>query len=87
MYRKGVSYMERTPHNGDQVFEVSIYNKEVRSLVKENMSHDFFDDHWADEQIRDVLAETADEARQLVGNRFPADEGFVIASVKPLQMT
>ena len=78
--------MERTPHNGDQVFEVSIYNKEVRSLVKENQSHDFFDDHWADEQVRDVLAETADEARQLVGQRFPSDEGFVIASVKPLQM-
>ncbi|MBO6520908.1 MAG: hypothetical protein JJ900_06770 [Rhodospirillales bacterium] len=78
--------MERTPHNGDQVFEVSIYNKEVRSLVKENMSHDFFDDHWADEQVRDVLAETADEARKLVGKRFPPDEGFVIASVKPLQM-
>ena len=78
--------MERTPHNGDQVFEVSIYNKEVRSLVKENMSHDFFDDHCADEQVRDVLAETADEARQLVGKRFPPDEGFVIASVKPLQM-
>ena len=30
--------MERTPHNGDHVFEVSIFNKDVRSLVKENMS-------------------------------------------------
>ena len=73
--------MERTPHNEDKVFEVSIYNKEVRSLVKENQSHAFFDDHWADEQTRDVLAETADEARQVVKKRFPPDEGFVIASV------
>ncbi|MDC1214057.1 EndoU domain-containing protein [Rhodospirillales bacterium] len=78
--------MERTPHNGDHVFEVSIFNKEVRSLVKENMSHDFFDDHWADEQVRDVLAETADEARKVVQKRFPADDGFVISSVKPLAL-
>ncbi|MFB0951281.1 MAG: hypothetical protein QMB02_00715 [Rhodospirillales bacterium] len=76
--------MERTPHNGDHVFEVSIFNKEVRSLVKENMSHDFFDDHWADEQVSDVLAETADEARKVVQKRFPSDDGFVISSVKPL---
>lgn len=75
--------MKRTPHNGDQVFEVSIYNKEVRSLVKENQSHAFFDDHWADEQLRDVLAETEDQARKVVNERFPSDEGFVIASVTP----
>ena len=79
--------MKRTPHNGDQIFEVAIYNKEVRSLVKENMSHDFFDDHWADEQVRDIIAETADDARQLVGKRFPSDEGFVIASVRPLALS
>ena len=52
--------MERTPHNGDQVFEVSIYNKDVRSLVKDNQSHAFFDDQWADEKVQDVVAETAD---------------------------
>lgn len=75
--------MERTPHNGDQVFEVSIYNREVRSLVKENQSHAFFDDHWADEQIRDVCAETAEQARRRVTERFPPDEGFVIAAVTP----
>lgn len=75
--------MERTPHNGDKVFEVGIYNKEVRSLVKENLSHDFFDDHWADEQLRDVMAESAEEAEQRVTSRFPADQGFVIASVTP----
>lgn len=75
--------MKRTPHNGDKVFEVSIYNREVRSLVKENQSHAFFDDHWADEQLRDVLAETEDQARKVVNERFPPDEGFVIASVTP----
>ena len=75
--------MERTPHNSDQVYEVAIYNRKVRSLVKENQSHSFFDDHWADEQVRDVVAESADEARHLIKKRFPPDDGFVIASVTP----
>ncbi len=75
--------MERTPHNGDKVFEVSIYNREVRCLVKENQSHYIFEDHWADEQIRDVVAGSADEARNVVSKRFPPDDGFVISSVTP----
>lgn len=78
--------MERAPHNGDQVFEVSVYNKDVRSLVKDNQSHAFFDDQWADEKVQDVVAETADHARKVVKERFPPDEGFVIASVTPCRV-
>ncbi len=66
-----------------RVFEVSIYNKEVRSEVQENRSHDYFDDHWADVRVRDVVASDADEARRLVAERFPADDGFVIIDVTP----
>ena len=76
--------MERTPYNADRIFEVCIYNKEVRSLVKDNQSHAFFDDHWADEKIRDLLSDNADVARHLASTRFPPDEGFVITSVKPI---
>ncbi len=73
--------MKRTPNCADRVFEVCIYNKEVRSLVEENQSHAFFDDHWAQEQIRDVLADDADAARHVASTRFPPDDGFVITSV------
>lgn len=75
--------MKRTPNSVDRIFEVCIYNKEVRSLVKENQSHAFFDDHWADEQVRDVMADSADAARHLASTRFPPDDGFVITSVTP----
>ena len=73
--------MLRSPINGNQVFEVSIYNKEVRSLVKENQSHSYFDDYWANSQIRDIMAKNKSEARRLISERFPPDDGFVIESV------
>ena len=74
--------MLRSPINGNQVFEVSIYNKEVRSLVKENQSHSYFDDYWANSQIRDIMAKNESEARRLISERFPPDDGFVIESVR-----
>lgn len=73
--------MLHQPPNGQKVFEVSIYNKEVRAMVKENRSHCFFDDQWADLQIRDIYANDEVEARVLIGERFPPDDGFVIERV------
>ena len=72
--------------NGQQVFEVSIFNKAVRSLVKENRSHSYFDDYWADTQVRDVIAKNEIEARRLVTEQFPPDDGFVIESVSLTQV-
>ena len=73
--------MLQLPTNGQHVFEVSIYNKIVRSLVKENQSHHYFDDQWADMQIRDVIAHDEIEAWKLIAERFPPDDGFVIEEV------
>jgi len=73
--------MLQLPTKGQQVFEVSLYNKDVRSLVKENQSHLFFDDQWADNQLHDVVALDEDHARELICERFPPDDGFVIEDV------
>ncbi len=73
--------MLRQPKNGHQLFEVAIYNKEVRSLVKENQSHRYFDDQWADTQLRDIVAKDEGEARELIAKRFPPDDGFVVEDV------
>ena len=78
--------MLHLPNNGQQVFEVSIFNKAVRSLVKENRSHSYFDDYWADTQIRDVIAKNETEARRLVTEQFSLDDGFVIESVSLTQI-
>ena len=73
--------MLHKPCDGEQVYEVSLYNKDVRSLVKENQSHDFFEDHWADSQKHDVVACDETEARRMVAERFKPDDGFVIEGV------
>ncbi len=69
------------PNSVGQVYLVSIYNKIVRALVKENESHCFFDDQWADTHTQDVVAEDELEARTKMANRYPPEEGFVIERV------
>ena len=73
--------MLHKPCDGEQVYEVSLYNKDVRSLVKENQRHDVFEDHWADSQKHDVIACDEVEARRMVAERFKPDDGFVIEGV------
>ena len=73
--------MLQAPTQGQHVFEVSIYNREVRSLVKQNQSHLFFDDQWADNHIHDVVAQNEDHARLLIAERYPPDDGFIIEDV------
>ncbi len=68
--------------NGHHVYAVSIYNKEVRAMVKENQHHHFFDDQWADVHIRNVTARDESEAVSIISKRFPAEDGFVIAEVE-----
>ena len=64
-----------------QTYLVTFYNKVVRALVKENRSHSFFEDHWADAHTQDVSATTEDEARKKIAKRFPPEDGFVIETV------
>ena len=78
--------MLQVPTAWTRIFEVTIYNKDVRSLVKENQSHLFFDDQWADDRIHDVLAEDEAQARALVAERFPPGDGFVIDAITPTSM-
>ncbi len=78
--------MLHLPNEGQAIYEVSIYNQEVRALVKENQSHYFFDDQWADIQVHDVTAIDELEARKLIAERFPPDDGFVIQDVHITQI-
>ncbi len=75
--------MLHTPSAGHTAFEAAIYNKDVRALVKENRSHCFFDDQWADVHVRDVVARDEAEARDLIAERFKPEDGFVIQELHP----
>ena len=70
------------PCQGEQVYEISLYNRVVRSLVKENQSHELYNDHWADSQKHDVVARDEIEAMRMISERFDTDDGFVIEGVK-----
>lgn len=73
--------MLHQPIAGHALYEVAIYNKEVRALVKENQSHTYYDDYWADVQVRDIIAHDEGEARDLIEKRFPSEDGFVVETV------
>lgn len=74
------------PRNGKRLFEVSLFNREVRALVRENQHHDVFDDVWAVDQRREVIAGDETEARDVISQRYPEEEGFVIAGVQPSRL-
>jgi hypothetical protein len=73
--------MLHLPNNGYKVYAVELYNQQVRSLVRSKKRHCYFNDHWADVQVRDVVARTEAEARALIAERFPPEDGFVVAGV------
>ena len=64
------------------VYLVTVYNKVVRAMVKDNRSHSFYSDLWADAHTQDVSAANEEEARDKMAQRFPEKDGFVIESVK-----
>ena len=66
------------PIVGQDAFEVTVYNKDVRALVKDNRSHWYYDDHWADVHMQDIVALDETEARAEVIRRFPPEDGFVV---------
>ena len=69
--------MLQMPNIGKQLFEVRIYNKIVRAMVKENQHHHFFDDQWADVHVRNVTAFDEAEATSIISKRFLREDGFV----------
>ena len=69
--------MLQLPDNGNQLFEVRIYNKKVRALVKQNQHHHFFDDQWADVHFKNVTASDEATAISMISKNFLKEDGFV----------
>ena len=64
-----------------KTFEVGIYNKDVRTCVKENVRHLDFGDEWADVHYQNVVADTEAEALTMITDRYPPEKGFVVTSL------
>jgi hypothetical protein len=67
--------------SGVQVFQVALYNERVRALVGQRRRHRRFSSRWAEVQHRDVVAHDEEEARLLIAERFPPEDGFVVEAV------
>jgi hypothetical protein len=76
-----VKQMLNLPNNGYKIFQVQLYNKQVREMVRRRKRHSFFDRLWARPQVRDVVARDEAEARALITERFPPEDGFVVERI------
>jgi hypothetical protein len=66
---------------GHRPFEVTLYNRDVRALVKDNEQHREISDVWAEARIAVIEARDAAEARAIALKRYPPERGFVISGV------
>jgi hypothetical protein len=70
-----------TDHNAT-VYQVRLHNQAVRECVKENRSHEIFDDRWADVQVHEVVAKDKSKALAMIEKSYPSCDGFVVDHVK-----
>ena len=77
--------MLHLPNNGYKIYAGELYNKQVRNLVERKRQHSYFDDHWAEVQVRDVVARDEGEALALIAERFPPEDGFVVEHVAAMR--
>lgn len=77
--------MLHLPNNGYKVYQVRLYNEQVRALAQRKRRHYFFDRQWASAQERDVVARDEEEAWALISERFPPEDGFVVECITARQ--
>ncbi len=64
------------------IFEITIYNKEVREKVEAGEHHSRFSDSWADFQYIEIDAPNEEQVRARVEEMHPSVQGFVIDDVR-----
>ncbi len=66
------------------MFEVTVYNKEVREKVEIGEHHRQYSDSWADFQYIEIDAPDEKAARAKAEEKHPSSQGFVIDDVRSL---
>ena len=62
-------------------FEASIYNQLVRDAVEDGRHHRHLPDHWADQQLIEIKADSAEEALLYLTDKYPTEKGFVVSTL------
>ena len=61
-----------------KIFEIPVYNEEVREIVRAGRSHNTLEDSWADMHLIEIRAHTAGEAMEICRRKHPEKMGFVL---------
>lgn len=73
--------MLNLPRSDQNIYEVVISHSDVRALTSRRRRPHCLDERWSRPQLRNVVARNEAEARDLIAQRFPPEDGFVIQAV------
>ena len=62
-------------------FEASVFNQLVRDAIEDGRHHRHLPDYWADQQLVEVKADSAEEALLYLVDKYPTDKGFVVSTL------
>ena len=63
------------------LFEVILFNEQVRAKVREGEHHRTFTDDWADAHYIEIKASDEGAAMRKVHDKYAAADGFVIEGI------
>ena len=63
------------------MYEVAIFNQEVRDAIARKEQHERYTDDWGTTQYIEVAALNEEMARSKVSQQHPANKGFVIEDI------
>ncbi len=66
------------------LFEITIYNKEVREKVEAGEHDSRFRDSWADFQYIEIAATDKEDARARIEEMHPSVQGFTIDDIRKI---
>jgi len=61
-----------------KIYEVSVYNKDVRAEVQEGRHHEVLESSWADVHLIEIKADTEAEALASCRRKHPERMGFIM---------
>jgi len=62
-------------------FEASIFNQLVREAIEEGRHHRHLPDYWADQQLVEIRADSAQEALEVLVDKYPTEKGYVVSTL------
>lgn len=66
------------------LFEVAIYNRDVREALDDGGHHKQLSDDWADMHFIEVMAKDREDARAIMLRRYSPNRGYVITEIRQL---